>query len=415
MDRKATSDSQYSVESSDEPRIAYRHKILGLCTVGSFFYLAGRIIIPPLAIPIKEGIGIGNTEFGFALTLLWAAYALMQFPGGVTSDEIGHKTVLVGSMVVASLGFALFAIGQTYGMFLLAALITGIGGGLFMIVRFRFLSALYGNSKGRAFGISGGISGLAGVIAPIAITTAIAVVSWRLAFVSLVVLVMGIAGAFHLQVRERYVLKQPNMSKAASKSLDQIISPKIVLMMAVTATYSTTVQAVTSFIPLFMHDVKGMSLAMSGMMLSVYFLIGVVVRPLSGAASDVVGRRRMASSSLILAGVCLWIVAEFVEPFTLVLIMFSLFSVTFLSFSPAMDAYFMDLFDDDSMGGAFGLARTFILVIGSTGPYLVGIGTETIGFTTSFVLLSASMILAGVILLSSTKIFEGSENPSISR
>ncbi len=386
-------------------RIAYRHTVLGLCTAGSFFFLAGRIIIPPLAVPIKEGMGIGNAEFGLALTLLWAAYALMQFPGGVTSDRIGHKTILVGGTLVSALGFALLSMGRTYPAFLFAAVVTGVGGGLYVIVQFRVLSMLYGPNKGRAFGISGGITGVAGVVAPIAITTAIGVVSWRLAFAWLVVVILGVAGAFHLWVRERYVVQRPGIYRAVERSVDQILTPRIVLLMAVTATFSVTVQAVTTFVPLYMFEVKGLSFELAGAMLSVYFLVAVVARPLSGLASDLFGRRVLSSGALIASGALLATVALFAESTLAIVLTFALFSAAIVSFSPSMDAYFMDLFDDDSMGGAFGLARTFILFVGSTGPYLFGLGSESIGFTDSFVVLSGAMFVAGVVLLLSARVF----------
>lgn len=350
-------------------------------------------------------MGIGNAEFGLALTLLWAAYALMQFPGGVTSDQIGHKTILVGGTLVSALGFALLSAGQTYRAFLLAAVVTGVGGGLYVIVQFRFLSVLYGDNKGRAFGISGGITGIAGVLAPIGITTAIGVLSWRLAFAWLVVVVLGVAVAFHLLVRERYVLQRPPIYRAVERSIDQIRSPRIVLLMAVTTTFSITVQAVTTFVPLYMYEVKGLSFELAGAMLSVYFLVAVVARPLSGLASDRFGRRLLSGGALIASGVLLAVVALLAESTLTIVVTFALFSAAIVSFSPSMDAYFMDLFDDDSMGGAFGLARTFILFVGSTGPYLFGLGTEVIGFTDSFTVLSAAMFVAGVVLLSSTRVF----------
>jgi MFS family permease len=409
MESRASAGSRPDTSRGDGTRFAYRHTVLGLCTAASFFYLAGRIIIPPLAVPIKEGMGIGNAEFGLALTLLWAAYALMQFPGGVTSDQLGHKTILVGGTLVSALGFALLSVGRTYGAFLLAAVVTGVGGGLYMIVQFRFLSVLYGPNKGRAFGISGGVTGIAGVLAPIGITTALGVVSWRLAFAWLVVVVLGVAVAFHLWVRERYVVRRPTVSRAVERSIDQIRSPRIVVLMAVTATFSVTVQAVTTFIPLYMFEVKGLSFELSGAMLSVYFLVAVVARPLSGLASDVLGRRILSSGALIASGVLLATVALFAESMLVIVVTFALFSAAIVSFSPSMDAYFMDLFEDDSMGGAFGLARTFILFVGSLGPFLFGLGTESIGFTDSFAVLSGAMFVAGLVLLSSDRVFGRSE------
>jgi len=59
----------------------------------------------------------------------------------------------------------------------------------------------------------------------------------------------------------------------------------------------------------------------------------------------------------------------------------------------------MDIFDDGSMGGSFGLARTVHLLIESVGPTVVGVGTETIEYDSSFLLLSAIVLFATVIAM----------------
>lgn len=404
MDRTDTevtsaSDSPDHRQRDDGTRLPYRHLMLALGTVAGFVFLAGRIIIPPLAVPIKEAVSIGNAEFGLALTVLWGAYALMQFPSGTASDDLGHRTLLVGSMIVLSAGFLLFAVVGSFSTFLFAAIVIGIGGGSFMIVRFRFLSMLYRDNKGWAFGIAGGLTNLAGVVAPAAITVAIATVSWRLAFVVVGLSTLAMAVSFHVGIDETYSFRPPSIRRAVLSSFEQITSVHIVLLMVVTMAYSTVVQSVTSFIPLYMFEAKGMSFERSGLMLSLYFLVGVFVRPIAGWGSDILSRRWTAASALVVGGIMLGGLVFLADSFVWIVVSFALFSVAFLSFSPAMDAYFMDLFDDSRMGGAFGLSRTFILFVGSTGPALVGVGTETIGYTSTFALLAASIVIAGGLLV----------------
>ena len=83
--------------------LTYPRLALGLCSFGWFFVQGVRLIIPALALPIKESLVLSNAGFGVAVTVLWATYALLQFPGGLASDSLGFRTALVvGSVVTAA-------------------------------------------------------------------------------------------------------------------------------------------------------------------------------------------------------------------------------------------------------------------------------------------------------------------------
>jgi len=385
------------VDAVTGPRIKYRHLMLGFCTVGAFLLLLGQAIIPALASPIMAAVGIGNSEFGFALTLMWASYSLTQFPSGIISDQIGHKTLLITGLVGISFGFGLLGIDLTYIAFITATVSIGIGGGTFTMVRFRFLSHLFAENKGHALGISGGLSNLAGVVGPAAVPFLVAAASWQPIFFVLTGFTLLLALLFHTTVAEPLAFEIRGFTGRFCDSIDQISSVRIVAMTLVSGLYSLSAQAMTTFIPLYMSESKELSFALAGMMLSTYYLAGTVIRPVSGWLSDRTDRRRLSITSLLSSGLLLALLVVFADEITLIVALFALFSITFLSFSVSWDAYFMDIFDDSSMGGSFGLARTAHLLIGSAGPTLVGVGTETIGYDGSFLLLSATVLLAAVI------------------
>jgi len=385
------------VDAVTGPWLKYRHLMLGFCTVGAFLLLLGQAIIPALASPIMTTVGIGNSEFGFALTLMWASYSLTQFPSGIISDQIGHKTLLIIGLAGIALGFGLLGIDLTYIAFLTATVAIGIGGGTFTMVRFRFLSYLFAENKGRALGISGGLSNLAGVVGPAMVPFLVAAASWQPIFLVLTGLALLLGLLFHVTVAEPLAFEIRGLTGRFWDSIDQISSVQIVAMTLVSGLYSLSAQAMTTFIPLYMSDSKDLSFALAGTMLSMYYLAGTVIRPVSGWLSDRTNRRLLSIASLLSSGLLLALLVVLANEVVLIIALFALFSVTFLSFSVSWDAYFMDIFDDSSMGGSFGLARTAHLLIGSAGPTLVGVGTETIGYDSSFLLLSAIVLLAAAI------------------
>lgn len=68
---------------------------------------------------------------GLVGSLLFAGYALMQFPGGFAGDRIGHRTVIVVSILLS--GIATVLTGLATGLVVLVAMrvLTGIGAGMF--------------------------------------------------------------------------------------------------------------------------------------------------------------------------------------------------------------------------------------------------------------------------------------------
>ena len=82
-------------------------------------------------VPLLQGVENPFAVGGLVGSLLFAGYMLMQFPGGYVGDRLGHRTVIVISIVWA--GVATILSGLVTALIGLVALrvITGLGAGLF--------------------------------------------------------------------------------------------------------------------------------------------------------------------------------------------------------------------------------------------------------------------------------------------
>lgn len=153
--------------------------------------------------PIFQGIENPHAAGGLVGSMLFAGYMLMQFPGGYIGDKVGHRTVIVISILWT--GVATILSGLTTALLGLVALrlLTGLGTGMF-----------YSNDRSvvtnqtpfekRSFGMGVVITGLA-----IGITLAFLLVSplislgasvfgqegaWRMPFIALGVAALAIGG-----------------------------------------------------------------------------------------------------------------------------------------------------------------------------------------------------------------------------
>lgn len=379
--------------------VTYPRLALGLCSLGWFFVQGVRLMIPPLALPIKESLALSNAGFGIAVTVLWATYALLQFPGGLAADSLGFRTTLVVSSVVTAGGFALMGVSFGIGVFLVAAAVIGIGLGLSFVSSRTLPSTLYGDNKGRALGVTTAAGDVGGVLAPLIGSVVIAAaLPWRGVFLSAAVGVVVLAVAFHAVVRGPYRSKLPDLRTTTAHAVGQITGREITLVIVAYSLFALAWQGTVAFIPLYMFEAKGLTIGTANLLLSAFFLVGVAVKPTAGWLSDIVGRHVLSVGSLVGAGLTLGALALFVSARTPVIVTVILFSATLLTFPPVTQAYLLDAFDDESQGSSFGMTRTVYVFIGSMGPAFVGIVSESFGYDAAFTAIAAGLLVGAVVL-----------------
>ena len=63
--------------------------VLLAVSVGWLVSIGVRLVYPALLPSIRAALEFDLTSAGLVVTVLWACYALMQFPGGLLADRIG--------------------------------------------------------------------------------------------------------------------------------------------------------------------------------------------------------------------------------------------------------------------------------------------------------------------------------------
>jgi MFS transporter, ACS family, D-galactonate transporter len=82
-------------------------------------------------VPILQGVENPFAVGGLVGSLLFAGYMLMQFPGGYVGDRLGHRTVIVISIIWAGVATILSGVVTALIGFVALRVITGLGAGLF--------------------------------------------------------------------------------------------------------------------------------------------------------------------------------------------------------------------------------------------------------------------------------------------
>src|ERR1700722_13181896 len=116
---------------------------------------------------LKDRLGVGYIELGFALTLSAVISGLTQAPMGYLADHIGARKILLMGLTLG--GFALMMLGLhlSYSWLIASAVLLGLANSVYHPANYAILSAHMDEARmGRAFSIHTFAGFLGGAVAP---------------------------------------------------------------------------------------------------------------------------------------------------------------------------------------------------------------------------------------------------------
>src|ERR1700686_1934907 len=127
-----------------------------------------HLMVLPMLFPfLKEQLGVGYIELGFALTVSAVVSGLTQAPMGYLADHIGARKVLLIGLAVG--GFALIMLGVhlSYTWLIASAVLLGLANSVYHPADYAILAAHMDEARmGRAFSIHTFAGFFGGAVAP---------------------------------------------------------------------------------------------------------------------------------------------------------------------------------------------------------------------------------------------------------
>ena len=374
----------------------YRHVVLLLCMLAFFVTYFARLAISPVVPFITEEFEISNTLIGIALTGMWLAYGLAQFPSGLLADRHGEKLIIlvaVGGTTVMSL---LLALSPAYGVFVLAAIVLGGVAGLHYAVATTLLSRTF-DDLGTAVGVHSIGGPLAGLIAPVAAAWIGVRYGWRPAIAATAIVGIPVFALFLWRIRPTDP-RRPDEPLRASLELGALVGlvsrPTIAFPLLIATAGTYVVQGLLSFFPAFLIAFHDYTATAAGVAFSVFFLVRAGSQVVLGRASDAYGRDAAIAGSMLAGAVGLPLLLF--NPGPLAMAVGVVLAGVSSSFFSAIDPRFMDALPAQERGTGFGLVRTVYTVLGASGSVGVGLTADLFGWAVAFgtltLLFSASFL-----------------------
>lgn len=370
--------------------------VLGLAVLANYSSSAGRVMISPLVPAITGAFTVSNSVIGLALTGMWVAFALTQFPSGVLSDRYGERRLILLALALISLGGLLVAVAPTFSVFVLGVVPLGGGSGLYLVAATSYLTKQF-EETGAVLGFHSTGASLGGLTIPVVVVAVAARASWR---AGLLVGAGVAAAAFALFARysTESAKARPEMSVRAQFELRALLAHLqrrglvFTTLLAGLSYFAYT--ATASFFPTFLVESWDMSTARASVAFAAIYLIRSLLNPVLGRLSDGVGRDPILALCFVIgAGGYLVLL---VPGATVVLVAGVGLLGAGMSFGGVIMSRFMDELGDDERGQGYGFANTIANIVGSAGSVVTGTLATVSGWPAAVGLLLGLLLLAAL-------------------
>jgi FSR family fosmidomycin resistance protein-like MFS transporter len=231
------------------------------------------LVLPPLFPFLKDALGIGFVELGFALTVASIVSVAAQLPVGFLVDRIGSRLMLALALVLSALAFIGLGLSPTYPHLLMAMALVGLASSVFHPADYAILSALIPSARvGRAFSIHTFAGFLGNAIAPVTVLPIAAAFGLNIAILAVgcIALVAAVPLILARDIDNRQPAATAVQSAAPRLGLTAVLTPTIIFLTMFFALLSLSGSGISNFSVVALHGAFDTPLATASVALTVY-------------------------------------------------------------------------------------------------------------------------------------------------
>jgi MFS family permease len=375
-----------------------RGRFLRLCVLATLAYCSYAICRTPLLPLLARHLGADAPTVGLVVGASTLTGIAVKLPAGALSDVVGRRTLLIaGTLVFATMPFTYLGVASV-GWLIGLRFAHGIATAIVGPVASATVSDLAPADR-RATWLStySAMQGVGQALGPIIGGYLLAIGRYDLAFVTAGLIALAtplIAASWPPTAAE-------GEAKARLSAFGQGIRevcghPPILVTSLAQAGQLTLNSSLNAFLPLFARDMLHFGPAQLGWLFAVQTLTTLAMRPVMGAVSDRVGRRRLIVAGLATCSASVTAVSFATSPPVLVGAMV-VYALGLASTTSATSALITDLTRQARYGAAHGVFGTIYDVGDAFGPIAAGFLVAAVGYGGTFRTMAALTLGCAVV------------------
>ena len=156
--------------------------IIGLVGMAHFISHFSQLLLAPLFPWLKTEFNVSYAQLGFLMTVFFVVSCAVQAASGFVVDKFGPRPVLFAGLALLGVAAFSYALSTSYWMLAAAAVVGGIGNGVFHPVDYTLLNRKVSASRlGHAYSVHGITGSLGWALAPALLVPITLASSWRVA------------------------------------------------------------------------------------------------------------------------------------------------------------------------------------------------------------------------------------------
>ena len=333
-----------------------------------------HMFVLPMLFPfLKEQLGVGYIELGFALTVFAVTSALTQAPIGYVADHIGARKILLMGLTLGGCALIMLSLHLSYPWLLGSTVLLGLANSVYHPANYAILSAHMNEARmGRAFSIHTFAGYVGGAVAPAIMA---ALVTWIGGFGALIV-----AGAVGPLVAVLLVTlgvpdagaKHRRASGAATPQ-QSIVTPLLIMLTIFFTLLGLSSAGIGNFGVVALMSGYGASFSTANVALTVYLGASAGGVLAGGILADRTKRHGQVSAACFAVNAAVVLLIACTTPPTVLLIA-AMMVAGFLGgvIAPSRDMMVLNAAPAHAAGRAFGIVSTGFNFSGIASPLLFG-------------------------------------------
>lgn len=373
--------------------------VLVFVALGWMLSLGSRYIFPVMFPHLRETFDLSLAVLGAFYTLLWAAYALLQFAGGMLADRYGERFVLVLSTGLTGGTMLLVGLAMTPWLLAVGMVLFGFASSLYGTTRYTVLVDIYSAYDSTAVGITQSAGEVGNTALPVIASFLVAYGTWRLGFAYVFPMFLLVALGLFIALPPKTSVSSSAVDELSVSSLryvlDNIWSRRTLTLTVILTLTMFTIQGISTFYPTYLIDIKGLSPRIAAVLFGAMFVSAGVVMPISGIVADTFSARSTLGFviSMSMVALVLFPFASGIPQVVVVTVMFtSIYGVITIAVTELTNSI-----PSDMRGVGLGILRTAYILLAASGSVVVGTFAELGHFNEAFFVLAVPTGVAVVL------------------